>query len=152
MTTYNGPRIGGRRRARRRPGARRRRRLDTCFYDPTGARHGGTPTYPWRMAPEGLATKRQLLALELRPGGQPIAAQIVWVRRGKPAVAYLYRIDQAKPKRIPSLAQLHAIEKALAARRVCPDCGQDAGYTIPTSLGCCVDCHQAATHHGAVAA
>lgn len=95
------------------------------------------------MAPEGLATRRQLLALELRPGGQPVAAQVMWVRRGKPAVAYLYRIEQAKPKRIPSLAQLHAIEKALAARRVCPDCGLDVGYTIPTSLGCCVDCHQA---------
>ncbi|MET9020711.1 RRQRL motif-containing zinc-binding protein [Actinopolymorpha sp. NPDC004070] len=143
MTSYNGPRNSGRRRARRRPGARRRRRLDSRFYDPTGASHGGTPTYPWRMAPDGLATRRQLLALELRPGGQPIAAQILWIRRGKPAVAYLYRIEHAKPKRIPSLAQLHAIEKALAARRVCPDCGVDAGYTIPTSLGCCVDCHQA---------
>jgi hypothetical protein len=99
------------------------------------------------MAPAGLATKRQLLALELRPGGQPIAAQVLWMRHGHQAVAYLYRIDLAKPKRIPTLAQLHAIEKALAARRVCPCCGHDAGYTIPTSLGCCVDCHTQLTPH-----
>lgn len=51
--------------------------------DPTGEHHGGTPTYPWRMAPadEGLATRRQLRALGLRIGGQPVAAQIL-CRRG----------------------------------------------------------------------
>ncbi|MBE1606417.1 RRQRL motif-containing zinc-binding protein [Actinopolymorpha pittospori] len=147
MSTYHGPRNQPpRRRARRRPRpGPRRRRLVAEFDDPTGARHGGMPTYPWHMAPDGLATKRQLLALELRPGGQPIAAQIMWMRHGQPAVAYLYRIDAAKPKRIPTLAQLHAIEKALAARRTCPLCEVDAGYTIPTSLGCCLDC-SAPTH------
>ena len=44
-------------------------------YDPTGARYG-IPTYPWRLAPDGLATRRQLRARGLRPGGQPIAAQV----------------------------------------------------------------------------
>lgn len=141
MSVYYGPR-NGKRRARR----RRHRRARSVshfweFFDPSGSRHGGLPTYPWGMAPEGLATKRQLLALELRPGGQPIAAQIMWIRRGKPVFAYLYRVDRAKPKRIPTLAQLHVIEKALQARRTCPVCGLDAGYTIPTSLGCCVDCY-----------
>jgi hypothetical protein len=29
-----------------------------CF-DPSGARFG-IPTYPWRFAPDGLATRRQL--------------------------------------------------------------------------------------------
>ncbi|MEQ7009379.1 RRQRL motif-containing zinc-binding protein [Actinopolymorpha sp. B17G11] len=148
MSDYHGPRHQ-KPRSRRRSGIRRgrtyNRRYRIEFYDPTGADHGGIPTYGWQMAPEGLATKRQLLALELRPGGQPVAAQVIWMRGGKQAVAYLYRIDHAKPKRIPTLAQLHAIEKALAARRICPLCRQDAGYTIPTSLGCCVDCHRQLT-------
>ena len=30
------------------------------------------PTYPWRAAPEGLATRRQLAASGLRPGGSPV--------------------------------------------------------------------------------
>jgi hypothetical protein len=37
-------------------------------YDPTGALPG-VPTYPWRLAPDGLATRRQLRARGLRPGG-----------------------------------------------------------------------------------
>lgn len=45
-------------------------------YDPTGALHG-IPTYPWRLAPSGLATYRQLRARGLRPGGQPIAGQVM---------------------------------------------------------------------------
>lgn len=45
-------------------------------YDPTGARYG-IPTYPWRLAPAGYATRRQLRARGLRPGGQPVAAQLM---------------------------------------------------------------------------
>lgn len=37
-----------------------------CF-DPTGARYG-IPTFPWRYAPDGYATRRQLRARGLRPG------------------------------------------------------------------------------------
>ena len=65
-----------------------------CF-DPTGARYG-VPTYPWRLAPDGFATRRQLRARGLRPGGQPIAAQVLRPRyRRGPRVAYLYRVDRA---------------------------------------------------------
>jgi len=63
------------------------------------------------------------------------------MRRRKDAVAYLYSIAAAKPKRVPTAAQLAAVEKALAARRICPSCGQDVGYCIPLSLGECIDCH-----------
>lgn len=42
-------------------------------YDPTGSVHG-IPTFPWRFAPDGYATRRQLRARGLRPGGQPVAA------------------------------------------------------------------------------
>jgi rubredoxin len=108
------------------------------FYDPTGERYGGTPTYPFRMAPTNLATRRQLREQGLRPGGQEIAAQILW-RRGD-RVAYLYRIDQAKPKREATPAQRAAISKALAARRTCPKCGDVKDYYISTRNQMCGDC------------
>ena len=97
------------------------------------------PTYPWRCAPDGLATRRQLAAAGLRPGGQPVAAQIMWPSSG-PGVAYLYRLDLARPKRTPTAAQLAALGKALAARRTCPQCTRDAGYVLPAREGRCNDC------------
>ncbi|MBA8951888.1 RRQRL motif-containing zinc-binding protein [Actinomadura namibiensis] len=110
------------------------------FYDPTGSRYG-LPTYPYRWAPKGLLTRRQLRAHGLRPGGQPVAAQILW-RRGK-RVAYLYQVALAKPKRTATPAQLAAIAKALKARRTCSTCGIEKGYYIPRSLGECLDCAEA---------
>ncbi len=107
------------------------------FYDPTGERYG-LPTYPFKLAPGDLLTRRQLRARDLRPGGQDPAAQILW-RRGK-RVAYLYRLDLAQPKRTATAAQLAAIDKALTARRTCPDCGQVKPYYIPRRTGACLDC------------
>ncbi|MBT2524717.1 hypothetical protein J7E91_04540 [Streptomyces sp. ISL-99] len=119
------------------------------FYDPTGARYG-VPTFPWRMAPDGLVTRRQLRSHELRPGGQDIAAQVLWYSRrywrkgtNPIRVAYLYRIDLAKPVRPMTPAKWAALAKANAARRVCPECRTDAGYRIPASLGMCVPCADA---------
>jgi hypothetical protein len=110
------------------------------FMDPDGARYG-IPTYPWRMAPAGLATRRQLTAAGLRPGGQPVVAQVMWrSRRRRVQVAYLYAIESAKPKRVASPAQVVALSRALAARRRCPDCGHDAGYVLPARWGVCLDC------------
>ncbi|WTO35909.1 hypothetical protein OG399_16680 [Streptomyces achromogenes] len=100
------------------------------------------PVYPWRLAPEGLATLRQLRAAGLRPGGQDVAAQLERPRRrGRPPlVAYLYRIDQAKPVRPMTPAKQAALERANTARRTCPECGRDAGYVIPVALGMCTPC------------
>ncbi|MFE5370913.1 RRQRL motif-containing zinc-binding protein [Streptomyces mirabilis] len=110
-----------------------------CF-DPNGARFG-IPTYPWRLAPDGYATRRQLRARGLRPGGQPIAAQVLRPRyRRGPLTAYLYRIDRAKKVRPMTPAKWAALTKANTARRTCPKCRTDAGYVIPTSLGMCVPC------------
>ena len=108
------------------------------FYDPTAARFP-LPTFPYRFAPDGLATMRQLRAVGLRPGGQPIAAQILW-RRGK-RVAYLYHLNQPLPKRIASPAQRAAIAKALLARRTCRTCGHIRDYYIPRRYGECLSCH-----------
>jgi hypothetical protein len=118
------------------------------FYDPTGAKYG-LPTYPYRFAPDGLLTARQLRARGLRPGGQDIAAQILW-RNGK-RVAYLYRANLAKPKRTATAAQLVAIGKALLARRTCSTCQQVKEYFIPRRFGECFDCAPEARKWGSAA-
>jgi len=102
---------------------------------------GALPVFRWRLAPDGYATYRQLRAQGLRPGGQPVAAELQRPRRRRgPLVAYLYRVDLAKPVRPMTEAKRAALAKANAARRVCPACGRDAGYVIPSSLGICVPC------------
>jgi hypothetical protein len=113
----------------------------SVYYDPEGTRFG-IPTYPWKFAPAGLATRRQLAGAGLRPGGQPVAAQVMWNSRhhSGEGVAYLYRVEAARPKRVPTPAQLAALGKALAARRTCTKCGRDAGYVVSTHTGRCNDC------------
>ncbi|MGH4030855.1 RRQRL motif-containing zinc-binding protein [Actinomycetota bacterium Odt1-20B] len=115
-----------------------------CF-DPTGARYG-LPTYPWRFAPEGLCTRRQLRERGLRPGGQPIAAQLMRrTRRRKSgaAVAFLYRVDRALPVRPMTSRKWGALALAMLARRTCHVCGLTYSYCLPTSLGMCVLCAHA---------
>jgi hypothetical protein len=102
---------------------------------------GALPVYSWKFAPDGLATRRQLRAKGLRPGGQEVAAQLERPRRRRgPLVAYLYRVDDAKPVRPMTPAKWAALAKANTARRTCPSCRIDAGYVIPASLGMCVTC------------
>ncbi|MFC8290734.1 RRQRL motif-containing zinc-binding protein [Streptomyces sp. NPDC057242] len=99
------------------------------------------PVYRWHLAPEGLATFRQLRAMGLRPGGQPVVAQLERPRRQRePLIAFLYRVDQAKPVRPMTPAKQAALARANAARRLCPECGRDARYRIPSSLGMCTPC------------
>ncbi|MEU1934614.1 RRQRL motif-containing zinc-binding protein [Streptomyces coeruleorubidus] len=99
------------------------------------------PVYRWRLAPDGYATRRQLRAQGLRPGGQGVAATLERPRRRRgPLVAYLYRVDLAKPVRPMTPGRWAALAKANAARRICPACRADAGYVIPASLGMCVPC------------
>ncbi|MBF6209277.1 hypothetical protein IU483_35300 [Streptomyces gardneri] len=86
--------------------------------DPDGSRFG-VPTFYWGTAPEGLATRRQLREMGLRPNGQDIAAQTVRPRRSgrEPLAAYLYRVQDAAPKRTASPAQLAAVARATRARQ-----------------------------------
>ena len=121
------------------------------YWDPEGEVYR-IPTYWRKGAPEGLATRRQLRAQVLCPGGVGPVAQVTWMRQRKDAVACLYSIAAAKPKRIPAAAHLAAVGNALAARRVCHTCGREVGYCIPTSLGECIDCHYGAVHDEGAAA
>ncbi|MFF7013241.1 RRQRL motif-containing zinc-binding protein [Streptomyces fimicarius] len=116
------------------------------FFDPTGAEYG-LPTYPRKLAPEGLATRRQLRARGLRPGGQDVVAQILWHGRRDPLTrtrpvraAYLYRIDLAAPVRPMTPGRARAVAAMMRARRTCPLCAVTYPYVIPTSLGCCPGC------------
>ncbi len=119
-------------------------RIRAIYNDPDAERYS-LPTYWWKGAPQGYATVRQLRAKGLRPGGQPIAAQVLWRGVGGERAAYLYRVDLAAPKRTATPAQRAAIGKALAARRTCVSCGTVCDYYIRRSLGECFDCAHPST-------
>ncbi|MGW1021932.1 RRQRL motif-containing zinc-binding protein [Streptomyces niveus] len=110
---------------------------DRYPFDPEAERHD-LPTYPYRLAPAGLMTRRQLRAIGLRPAGQEPAAQIEW-RRGERR-AFLYRRELALPVRPMTPARWRAHRAMMRARRTCPDCGIVRPYVIPRSLGTCVPC------------
>jgi len=100
----------------------------------TGCPPSRTATHPRGWPPSDSA-------LGLRPGGQDIAAQILWRHRKQVRVAYLYRLDLDKPKRAATPAQHAAIDKALTSRRTCPECRQVNAHYIPRRYGECFDCH-----------
>ncbi|MFE3144261.1 RRQRL motif-containing zinc-binding protein [Streptomyces scopuliridis] len=97
------------------------------------------PTYDKGCAPAGLATRRQLRAMNLCPGGHAPVAQ-VHTGRGDQR-AHLYRLDLAQPKRPTTLAVEAALDKAMAARQTCPQCRRRYHYCLPTSLSSCLECH-----------
>lgn len=118
-------------------------RIRKRYCDPD-AEHHSHPTWWWKGAPEGYATRRQLRKQGLAPGRQDIAGQILWQGVGGERVAYLYRVDLAVPKRTATPAQLEAVAKALRARRTCSTCGHVRNYYIPRKFGECLDCVPAA--------
>jgi hypothetical protein len=89
-----------------------------------------------------LATKRQLRAVGLRPGGQdPVAVLYFRCRRaGKLTFANLYLIAKALPVRPMTPARWAALDRAMAARRTCRTCG-DTGYAeLPKAHRTCEAC------------
>ena len=109
------------------------------FDDPSGDTFG-LPTYPWRSAPPGLVTRRQLRDAGRAPGGHDPVAQVMWRGIGGHRVAHLYALTLSVPKREATPAVRAAVEKALAARRTCRTCGITRDYYIRTSLGECNTC------------
>lgn len=113
---------------------------DRWGWQPLAWEQNGLPTWRYGSAPAGLVTRRQMRALGLAPGGAASVAQMVWRHRRHEVCAQLWDRTELAPKRMPSPAQLVALDRAMAARRWCPSCAQDVGYCIPTGLGRCVDC------------
>ncbi|MGW6016269.1 RRQRL motif-containing zinc-binding protein [Streptomyces sp. NPDC055210] len=110
--------------------------VDADLYGPGD---GSMATFGWKQAPPGLATRRQLRETGLCPGGQEPIARIE-CRRGQ-RWAWLYRIDLAKPKRTPTLAQEAALDKAMSARQTCRSCRRRYLHCLPLrTLGSCLEC------------
>jgi hypothetical protein len=106
----------------------------------------GLPVFGWGESPTTLLTRGQLRQAGLRPAGQDPLALLVF-RHHKPyrreTVAPLFSVELADARRVPSPAQLQAIESALRARRVCVECARETAYYVPTSTRQCWDCFEA---------
>lgn len=107
-----------------------------------GRLEDGLPTFGYGQAPSGLATRRQLRAAGLRPGGQEPVGQVKW-RRGR-RFAWLYRVDLAAPKRAASPAQVAALDRAMTARRYCQAHGGLVDHCVRGPGRMCADCYDAA--------
>ena len=100
------------------------------FYDPDGTRYG-LPTYPYRWAPKGLATIRQLRARGLRPGGQQPAAQILWRKRQARRLPVPRRPRPAQAARPPRPSSPRSPPRCAPAAPAPP-----AGRKSPTASRC----------------
>jgi hypothetical protein len=105
------------------------------------------PVYPWRSAPDHLATRSQLRARGLRPGRQGVQALLMWRSRrgGRPLIdgcrfAYLYDIRLARRVLPVTPRRAAALAVALAARQTCPQCGRRQAYVLSRRLGMCNPC------------
>lgn len=109
----------------------------------------GLPEYDRTAVPEGMVTRRQMRDLGLAPGGQePVAilrcrlcaTRPQWSCR-HPTRGLLLRVDLAVPKRVPTLAQERALDRAMAARQTCPECLTRYYACLPLRThGRCVAC------------
>lgn len=79
-----------------------------------GIMRDGLPTFQWRGAPSGLATRRQLRKAGLCPGGHGPVAQII-CRQGK-RWAGLYLLEWARQSPGATVLQLRALQGAHATR------------------------------------
>lgn len=105
-----------------------------------GRVRNGLPEFRFGQAPAGLSTRRQLRDKGLSRGGQEPFARLTWKRERR--FAWLYVDDKARTKRSPSDKQLAAVNKALAARKVCVECGP-VDHFVRTTDRLCGDCHAA---------
>lgn len=101
--------------------------MSVITLDPAGDIHG-MPTYPWRCAPAGLATYRELSKEGLRPGGHPPVAQVMRCRGRRVLIAYLYDRERARPKRPMTPAKWAAVRTAIAAKMRCARCRRALDY------------------------
>ncbi|MER6103699.1 RRQRL motif-containing zinc-binding protein [Streptomyces sp. NPDC001832] len=102
--------------------------------------NGSLPVFRWKQAGPGLATRRQLREMGLRPGGQEPVARIEC--RGGRRFAWLYRIDLALPVRPMTLAKEAALDRAMAKRSTCQQCRRRYHFCLPLkTLGSCLECY-----------
>ncbi|MGZ2360940.1 hypothetical protein LRE75_30395 [Streptomyces sp. 372A] len=108
------------------------------------------PEYDRGAVPDGLVTRRALREMGLSPGDNagPVAilrCKLCATRPNwschHPTRGFLLRVDLAKPKRTPTLAQELALDRAMAARSTCPRCKRRFYFCLPLrTLGVCDSC------------
>lgn len=111
--------------------------MRTIVSDPTGEIYG-FPTYPWKLAPQHLMTRRTLAKAGLRKNRQDPVAQMLMPRYGGYVIAYLYDSTKAAPRRPWTAAKQAAVQKAADSRKWCTICHAWVGY-VPRG-GECNDC------------
>ncbi|MEV7657921.1 RRQRL motif-containing zinc-binding protein [Streptomyces anulatus] len=110
------------------------------------------PEFDRGTVPEGLVTRRALRDMGLSPGDNagPVAilrcrlcaTRPQWSCR-HPTRGFLLRVDLARPKRVPTLAQELALDRAMAARSTCSKCSRRYDYCLPLhTVGSCDPCAQ----------
>jgi hypothetical protein len=103
----------------------------------------GTILLSWGIGPRGtLATRRQLRAMGLRPGGQDPVAVLYFRcgKAGKKVYADLFLIEHAKPVRPMTPGRQAALDKAMAARRTCRECRETGYVELPKAHRTCEAC------------
>ena len=102
----------------------------------------GVPLLSWGLERGKLATRRQLRAMGKRPGGQDPAAVLYFRcgKAGKLVHANLYLIAKALPVRPMTPARWAALDKAMAARRTCRECGEAGWVELPKPDRTCEAC------------
>ncbi|MGW1616849.1 RRQRL motif-containing zinc-binding protein [Streptomyces sp. NPDC002285] len=106
--------------------------------------------YDRGAVPEGLVTRRQLRDMGLSPGDNRSPAAVLrckwcsyrpWLSCTHPTRGWLLRVDLAKPKRVPTLAQEYALDRAMAARQTCSKCRRRYHHCLSVKLGTCLECY-----------
>ncbi|MCX4231754.1 RRQRL motif-containing zinc-binding protein [Streptomyces ortus] len=132
------------------PTARTKRpRCPQMMRKPRGA--SGLPEYDRGACPDHLATRRQLRDRSVSPGGHGPVGILRCARcrytpqwscpPGHRGRAWLYDLRLTRPKRVPTLAQEWALDRAMAARTTCPRCRRRYVYCLPLrTLGSCLEC------------
>lgn len=103
----------------------------------------GLPLLSWGLAPrDKLATRRQLRAMGLRPGGQDPVALLAFRHRAsyRHVLAELFLIERAQRVRPMTPARWQAVRTALAARRRCGQCLRDSAVYLPRARPLCEPC------------
>ncbi|MFJ5779901.1 RRQRL motif-containing zinc-binding protein [Streptomyces sp. NPDC093094] len=107
------------------------------------------PEHDRGAVPDSLVTRRQLRDRGLSPGGHGPVAVLRCKRCSyrpdqactHPTRAWLYSLQFARPKRIPTLAQEEALDRAMAARSTCPQCQRRYYFCLPLRIqGVCDPC------------
>ncbi len=129
----------------------RTRRKPRCEIKRVPRTDATLPECDRKAVPPGLLTRRQLREKGLSPGGHD-PVEILRCKHCSyrpdqscihPTRAWLWREDLAKPKRVPTLAQEWALDRAMAARQTCPECWRRYYFCLPLrTQGCCDPCHK----------